>query len=169
MRDLAKVLCSHLLFEESGCVTYTGTIDNKGYGVLWTGEKNVKAHRVAYELLRGPLAGQPLDHACHTADLSCPGGRSCRHRRCVNPQHLRPMSLIENVMLGQSAPAVNARKTHCKRGHEFTPENTLRSAGERICRTCKRERERLRRLRLKGCPDVHGVNRLREEADRGMD
>jgi hypothetical protein len=30
-------------------------------------------------------------------------------------------------------------KTHCKRGHEFTPENTIRnSAGHRRCRTCQR-------------------------------
>lgn len=34
--------------------------------------------------------------------------------------------------------------THCKRGHEYTPENTLwRSAGSgyRICRTCRREQD----------------------------
>lgn len=33
----------------------------------------------------------------------------------------------------------NARKTHCKRGHEFTPENTMfkLSGKSRICRTCK--------------------------------
>lgn len=29
-----------------------------------------------------------------------------------------------------------ARKTHCKRGHEFTPENTKRVPGRRICRKC---------------------------------
>jgi hypothetical protein len=34
-------------------------------------------------------------------------------------------------------------KTHCKFGHEFTPENTaINTAGARVCRTCSRERTR---------------------------
>jgi WhiB family redox-sensing transcriptional regulator len=40
----------------------------------------------------------------------------------------------------QAAPegmaAINAAKTHCKRGHEFTPENTRWSNGHRSCRAC---------------------------------
>ncbi|MGP3708480.1 NUMOD4 motif-containing HNH endonuclease [Gordonia paraffinivorans] len=36
----------------------------------------------------------------------------------------------------------NGRKTHCKRGHEFTPENTIvRKGGKRACRTCVRNRD----------------------------
>ena len=32
---------------------------------------------------------------------------------------------------------VNANKTHCKNGHEFTPENTyLKASGSRECRVC---------------------------------
>jgi hypothetical protein len=35
-------------------------------------------------------------------------------------------------------PLENKNKTHCKRGHEFTPENTyLRSGGKRNCKTCR--------------------------------
>lgn len=34
------------------------------------------------------------------------------------------------------------RKTHCKRGHEFSIENTLRTARQRHCRTCARLRAR---------------------------
>ncbi|AEL98055.1 hypothetical protein EUREKA_37 [Mycobacterium phage Eureka] len=30
----------------------------------------------------------------------------------------------------------NARKTHCPRRHEYTPENTYRGKGGRRCRTC---------------------------------
>lgn len=32
--------------------------------------------------------------------------------------------------------------THCRRGHEFTPENLYKSARQRICRTCTRDRYR---------------------------
>jgi hypothetical protein len=36
----------------------------------------------------------------------------------------------------------NAQKTHCKRGHPFTPQNTLRTTQGRVCRACKALRER---------------------------
>ena len=38
-----------------------------------------------------------------------------------------------------------ASKTHCKRGHEFTPENTIaQHHGGRRCRTCRAQSERSR-------------------------
>ena len=42
----------------------------------------------------------------------------------------------------------NASKTHCKHGHEFTPENTyiIPTSGSRRCRTCKSEADTRRRL-----------------------
>lgn len=44
----------------------------------------------------------------------------------------------------------NAQKTHCKRGHEFTLENTaIRANGRRDCRECHRVQERERQRRLK--------------------
>lgn len=59
------------------------------------------------------------------------------------PRHLEVVSLKENILRGLSAPAQNKRKTHCKRGHKFNKKNTLKIArGERVCRQCKRERER---------------------------
>ena len=40
-----------------------------------------------------------------------------------------------------------SKQTHCKRGHEFTKENTrIETSGSRRCRTCERERQ-LRRVR----------------------
>ncbi|MFC8332809.1 hypothetical protein [Streptomyces olivaceus] len=40
----------------------------------------------------------------------------------------------------------NRRKRRsCKRGHEFTPENTRIYRGERYCRTCARDRARAKR------------------------
>lgn len=40
-----------------------------------------------------------------------------------------------------------ARRTRCAKGHEFTPENTLRRAGRRHCRACQREWARRWRAR----------------------
>lgn len=42
----------------------------------------------------------------------------------------------------------NAKKTHCKRGHEFTPENTYRNGPTgRGCKTCNAHHSRQRRLK----------------------
>jgi HNH endonuclease len=107
------------------------------------------AHRVAWELLIGPIPdGLDLDHLCHTRDTSCPGGDDCPHRRCVNPAHLEPVSNEENIRRGMCPSAVNSRKTHCTPGnHEFTPENTYHPPKQphtRQCRQCSRERQQRR-------------------------
>lgn len=44
----------------------------------------------------------------------------------------------------------NARKTHCKRGHEFTPENTYLRGNRRQCVTCTRQQGAASYLRKKG-------------------
>ncbi|OZC50545.1 hypothetical protein CH289_16090 [Rhodococcus sp. RS1C4] len=97
-----------------------------GYGRYRLPTKHVLAHRFAYELVVGPVPeGLTLDH-------------TCRNRICVNPSHLDPVTMRENTLRGESVPAVNARKTHCVRGHEFTTENTYPiPAGGRACRTCR--------------------------------
>lgn len=44
----------------------------------------------------------------------------------------------------------NIRKTHCPRNHAFDSANTgYGPSGNRICRTCRRDRERSRRAQLK--------------------
>lgn len=46
----------------------------------------------------------------------------------------------------------HAKKTHCDRGHEFTPENTYIHEQGRFCRTCDRENAN-RYRRDKGIPE----------------
>lgn len=92
-----------------------------------------KAHRVAFELIRGCIPnGLVLDHLC-------------RNRGCVNPDHLEPVTFRENIMRGVGYTAQQARKTHCRHGHEFTVENTYVWRGGRICRTCRRIQTAVRR------------------------
>jgi hypothetical protein len=104
----------------------------------------LRAHRVAYTLLIGPIPdGLTLDHLCHDPK-TCEGGPTCPHRACVNPDHMDPVTLGVNVMRGQTIAATNAAKTHCDRGHEFTRENTMlaRKGKRRNCRTCHNDRRR---------------------------
>jgi len=56
---------------------------------------------------------------------------------------LRRHGTLEPVPEGMAA--INAAKTHCKWGHEFTPENTRWSNGRRSCRKCYNKRLRDKR------------------------
>lgn len=81
------------------CWLWTGHVDDGGYGVIGIGKKLRKVHLWAYETFVGevPPDRPRLDHACHTADLSCPAG-VCDHRRCVNyVRHLEPVTDAENA------------------------------------------------------------------------
>ncbi len=112
--------------DEDGCWLWTAALDQDGYGLFWDGRKTVRAHRWAYEQLHGPIPeGRELDHLCRT-------------HACVRSSHLEPVTQRENILRGVGFAAANARKTHCLRGHEFTPENTyVREGGWRVCRQCQ--------------------------------
>lgn len=109
-----------------------------------------RAHRLSYELYVGPIPeGLQIDHTCHNADESCKGGSSCLHRRCVNPAHLEAVTQFVNIMRGKSFSGINARKSHCPKGHPLDDANTLwtKKKGHhpyRMCRICRREWDRAR-------------------------
>lgn len=71
----------------------------------------------------------------------------CRVRHCVRPDHLEPVSHLENTLRGESQPAINARKTHCIRGHELSGQNLIVKKAvdrnpSRACRECKNSQRR---------------------------
>lgn len=112
------------------CWIWTGQINNSGYGELSFGPKNdrtrVRAHRYSYETLVGPIIeGNHLDHLC-------------RVRHCVNPSHLEDVTPRENFRRGTGWSGRNAQKTHCSKGHEFTPDNTIFVKLGRQCATCQK-------------------------------
>lgn len=137
--------------DASGCWFWTAGIDAEGYARFSAGS-HALAHRFAYDQFVGPIpAGFTVDHLCHNEDASCPGGVSCPHRRCVNPEHLRAVSPAENALSSsRTTAAKNKAKTHCRRGHEFTDENTrVRPDGGRSCRQCEKDRHSTEEYRRK--------------------
>lgn len=129
-RPIEERLLERVSKDENGCWFWTGALQ-KGYGRIRLGRRLEWAHRVAYRVWRGPIDAESIDHLC-------------RHRACINPDHLEQVSKAANTMRGESFGPVNAAKTHCKRGHEFTPDNTFRWRNSRICRACRHDAARAR-------------------------
>jgi hypothetical protein len=64
----------------------------------------------------------------------------CRNPPCCNLDHLEPVTPKVNTERSTARAATIARwaeRTHCKHGHEYTPENTrLDPQDSRHCRIC---------------------------------
>lgn len=104
----------------SGCWWWTGGLTN-GYGTFLVGGKPWRAHRYSYLLHVGEIPTGALVH------------HKCENTACVRPSHLQALSP------GEHSRYHFPKITHCKRGHEFTAENTrMTKVGTRACRCCHR-------------------------------
>lgn len=108
------------------CWLWTGVKDRDGYGIFWFRRRNRRAHRVAYWASVGEIP--PGRHVDHT----------CQRQSCVRPDHLRHLTAREHMLTGKSAPALNAKKTHCPRKHPY--DRTY--GNQRYCSICEREKKR---------------------------
>ena len=115
---------------ETGCWIWKRRLNRWGYGHISVEAKRMPAYRYSWTLANGPIPeGMTVDHLCFRPS-------------CVNPDHLRLLTPRQNAALNRRALA-----TQCKRGHEFSDENTRRTTRpngsvSRYCREC----ERVRRL-----------------------
>lgn len=119
-----KVLPSgHWIWQKS-------TASEGRYGAVQYDGRVQPAHRVAWQMFRGPIEdGIVVNHVC-------------RKTLCCNPVHLELITQRENVLIGDAPPAHNAAKSHCKRNHEFNEENTIiLKSGGRSCRACATSEE----------------------------
>lgn len=145
-----------------GCWSWAaGKVGGGGYGQFALWPRLLRAHRVAYELLIGPIPdGLVLDHLC-------------RNHACVNPAHLEPVTDKVNVLRGVGPAAVNSVKTHCPHGHILAGENLYEhpSNKQRVCLECRRRNQMTSHYRQKskklGRSVGPGIPRLYTCADCG--
>lgn len=135
-----------------GCWNWLRLFQSSGYGRIKISGRTFVAHRAVYEALVGPVAQTlQLDHLC-------------RNRRCVNPDHLEPVTPQVNQLRSPLSPsAINARKTHCAKGHVLSGSNVrIRSNGSRRCQTCEYARQK----RLRSTPAARASHAVYERKRR---
>lgn len=114
--------------QAGGCIVSTYSTGSHGYSQIgWhdAGRRTMAlGHRVAWEAANGPIPeGMTIDHVC-------------RNRRCINVDHLRLLTNVENARDNGMA-----RRTHCPQGHEYDEANTYQDPnGHRRCRACVADR-----------------------------
>ena len=84
-RNKKEIVLDRYEVDENGCWLYTGKKDHQGYGIFYYQQSAYKAHRIAYEVVKGPIPYRlVLDHLCKV-------------KACINPSHLEAVDQAENV------------------------------------------------------------------------
>jgi hypothetical protein len=151
LSDLPERIAAALRVDPvTGCWRWQLAKTPKGYGAAWWDGKYWRAHRLVWVLCGNAIPGDKpqLDHV---------RARGCLYRDCCLPDHLEPVTNIENLERGDWRrwhSAYWGGRPHCPKGHPLVPGN-LRGGkrlarGHRECLTCHRERERARGSRRSG-------------------
>ena len=112
------------------CWEWIAYRDHNGYGKFWDGTKKAFAHRLAYEMLVGPIPeGLESDHLC-------------RVRHCVNPAHIEPVT-----------SSVNSQRSPLNKG-EGNPSAKMKEADIPIIRALRGQ------LSQRKLAEVYGISQM---------
>lgn len=127
------------MIDDTDCMLWARAVTRKGYADVSVKRANgewgtARLHRELYMVEKGDIPdGLVLDHLCG-------------NRRCVNTDHLEPVTNTENLNRG-NRPKVWG--THCNNGHPVLPGSYWKYGTKRMCKTCKRNYVRAQRHKSK--------------------
>ena len=102
----------------TGCWLWEGAVSSDGYGSISVSGKSAWAHRVSYTVFRGEIpTGLTIDHIC-------------RVRCCVNPAHLRVLTMRENTLCGVSKKGHPSFEPLVLAGVDVTINGRMRALAE---------------------------------------
>ena len=120
------------------CWLWTGSDNGHGYGLMRHATGNYYVHRLSYELAKGTISdGLEIDHLCRTT-------------RCVNPDHLEPVTTAVNHYRARRVQRVQRVCKVCKMEFTDLVKERQRSYCSLRCAWTSRRREP-RSCTIDGC------------------
>lgn len=144
MPPVARPIIGNFRIDGNGCWNWIGPVNGSGYPLIRFIGRKVLGNRLIAHLYLGLKLDDKKSHALHR----------CDNPKCLNPKHIFIGSHLQNMQdmarKGRGSSG-HGKETHCPHGHEYDAKNTgiTTNPPGRSCRTCRRERERLRRQRMK--------------------
>lgn len=116
--------------DDNGCWRWQLAIHNCGYGKLTVIEngrpRRRLAHRISYQHFVGPIpTGLHIDHLCRVRD-------------CVNPKHLEPVTVQENLRRSPLRGARARATGRCTNGHVLAEVGLYKQGRYQVCAECQK-------------------------------